>query len=172
MRPRDFDRLYAENAGPLLAFLTFRTGDADLADDLTADTFERALRGRRRFDPRRASERTWLFSIALNLLRDHGRRTEAGRRATARSEADRPALDDGGLQHVEQRDRVARAMRASARKIVSWSRCATAPISRSRRSRASRISPPERRQLVSIGHSRRWQRPSGSRRPAPHRLRF
>ena len=110
MRPRDFDRLYAENAGPLLAFLTFRTGDADLADDLTADTFERALRGRKRFDPRRSSERTWLFAIALNLLRDHGRRAEAGRRATARSGADRPISDDGGLGQIEQRDRVARAM--------------------------------------------------------------
>src|SRR5918995_2034352 len=98
MRPRDFDRLYAENAGPLLAFLTFRTGDADLADDLTADTFERALRGRRRFDPRRSSERTWLFSIALNLLRDHGRRAEAGRRAIARSGTERDASDDGGME--------------------------------------------------------------------------
>src|SRR3954470_6331520 len=62
-----FERLYAEHAGPLLAFLTYRTGDAVLAEDLLADTFERVLRARRRFDPRRGSQKAWLYTIALNL---------------------------------------------------------------------------------------------------------
>jgi RNA polymerase sigma-70 factor (ECF subfamily) len=44
------------------------------AEDLTQLTFERALRAWSRFDPDRASARTWLMSIAGNLLIDHYRR--------------------------------------------------------------------------------------------------
>src|SRR5919107_5496712 len=77
MRRDDFERLYEEHAQPLYGFLAYRTGDSALAEDLLADTFERALRARRRFDPRRAGEKTWLYAIALNLLRDGVRRTRA-----------------------------------------------------------------------------------------------
>src|SRR5947207_4226625 len=80
MRNEDFERLYAAHAKPLLAFLVYRTGDRALSEDLLADTFERVLTSRRPFDPRRASAKTWVYTIALNLLRDHLRRAEVGRR--------------------------------------------------------------------------------------------
>lgn len=81
MREKDFDRLYAEHAGPLLAFLVYRTGDRVLAEDLVADTFERVLTSRRGFDRVRGSEKTWLYTIALNLVRDHARRNAVAGRA-------------------------------------------------------------------------------------------
>jgi len=81
MRDADFERLYAEHAQPLLAFLVYRTGDRTLSEDLLADTFERVLNARRGFDRRKASEKTWLYSIALNLVRDRARRSDAGKRA-------------------------------------------------------------------------------------------
>lgn len=81
IRAADFERLYAEHAEALLAFLVYRTGDRPVSEDLLADTFERALKARRGFDRRRASEKTWLYSIALNLVRDRARRADAGRRA-------------------------------------------------------------------------------------------
>lgn len=113
MRSEAFERLYAEHAQPLLAFLVYRTGDRALAEDLVADTFERVLRARRRFDPRKASEKTWLYAIALNCLRDHGRRTAAESRALARAgppgEGDDP---DAGLARVEERDALQRALGA------------------------------------------------------------
>ena len=84
MRDEDFERLYADHAEGLLGFLVYRTGDRALAEDVLADAFERALRARRRFDPRRASSKTWLYSIALNLLRDHARRRQAESRALGR----------------------------------------------------------------------------------------
>lgn len=84
MRHEDFERLYAAEAAGLFGYLAYRTGDRALAQDLTADTFERVLRARRGYDRRRGSERTWLYAIALNVLRDHGRRTGAERRATER----------------------------------------------------------------------------------------
>jgi RNA polymerase sigma factor (sigma-70 family) len=101
MREADFERLYADHAQSLFGFLVYRTGDRALAEDLVADTFERALRARRLFDPRKATEKTWLYAIALNCLRDHARRRAAEGRALER--ADPPiGRDDpeGGLERV------------------------------------------------------------------------
>lgn len=84
MRDERFERLYAEHAPGMLGFLVYRTGDRALAEDLLADTFERALRARRRFDPRKGSEKTWLYAIALNCLRHHVRRRAAEGRALER----------------------------------------------------------------------------------------
>lgn len=81
MKDEHFERLYADHAQDLVAFLTYRTGNRVVAEDLAADTFERALRARARFDPRRASEKTWLYAIALNASRDAGRRRGAESRA-------------------------------------------------------------------------------------------
>src|SRR4051812_20772296 len=87
MRPADFERLYADHAQNLLAFLVYKTGDRPLAEDLLTDTFERVLTAKRGFDRRRASEKTWLYTIALNLVRDHARRSAAESRAVERVEA-------------------------------------------------------------------------------------
>jgi RNA polymerase sigma-70 factor (ECF subfamily) len=84
MQDDAFERLYAEHAQALYGFLSYRTGDLVLAEDLLADAFERALRARKRFDPRKASEKTWLYTIALNCLRDHARRQAAESRAVER----------------------------------------------------------------------------------------
>ena len=84
MRDADFERLYEREAQGLYGFLAYRTGDRALAEDLLADTFERALRARRGFDRRRGTERNWLYAIALNLLRDHARRAATEGRAVER----------------------------------------------------------------------------------------
>ncbi len=111
MRQDHFERLYAEHAEPLLAFLVYRTGDRVLAEDLLADTFERVLRTRSRFDPRRASEKTWIYTIALNLLRDHARRNAIGERAQERVLAGVGGRgDEPGFSFVEDRDIVRRAL--------------------------------------------------------------
>src|SRR5581483_909607 len=44
-------------------YLVYLTGDRSAAEDLAAETFEKAFRSWRRFDPRRASPRTWLCRI-------------------------------------------------------------------------------------------------------------
>jgi len=87
MKIDQFEQLYEEHAGPLLAFLVYRTGDRTLAEEVLADTFERVLRSRKHFNPRKASAKTWVYSIALNRLRDLLRRQDAERRALERGEA-------------------------------------------------------------------------------------
>jgi RNA polymerase sigma-70 factor (ECF subfamily) len=61
------------------AFFAYRLRDRTEAEDLTQQTFERALRAWSRFDPARASSATWLLAIARNLLIDHYRAAGAGR---------------------------------------------------------------------------------------------
>ncbi len=75
-RDNDFARVYEEHLGYVYGFLYYRLRDLDLAEDLAHATFERALRAWPRFDPRRASERTWLLTIARNLMIDHHRREQ------------------------------------------------------------------------------------------------
>lgn len=111
MRGEEFERLYAEHAPALFGYLVYRTGDRALAEDLLADTFERVLTTRRGFDRRRGSEKTWLYTIALNLLRDHARRTAAGARALERVVAGEAAFGEpSGIEAIEQRDSLQRAL--------------------------------------------------------------
>jgi RNA polymerase sigma factor (sigma-70 family) len=109
MRDDEFERLYAGEAAGLFSFLAYRTGDRSLAEDLVADAFERALRSRRRFDRRRGSAKTWLYAIALKVLRDHARRTAATGRALERHGAPEAAADTG-IAQVEHRDQLQRAL--------------------------------------------------------------
>ena len=46
------------------AFLIYLTGDRNVAEELTAETFARACERWRRYDPRRGSARTWLCQLA------------------------------------------------------------------------------------------------------------
>jgi len=111
MRAADFDRLYAEHAQPLFGFLVYRLGERALAEDLLADTFERALGSRARFDRRRGSEKSWLYSIALNLLRDHQRRRGAEQRALERASAGQLLTGpDPALERAERRSQLGPAL--------------------------------------------------------------
>lgn len=109
MRDSEFEALYAEHAQPLFRFLVYRTGDRELSEDLLSETFEKALVARRRFDHRRASRKTWLYTIALNSLRDHARRRAAEVRALERADAPAPA-DGDEMAAVDERELVMRAL--------------------------------------------------------------
>jgi RNA polymerase sigma-70 factor (ECF subfamily) len=100
-----FEQLYAAEASALFSFLAYRTGDRSLAEDLLADAFERALRGR--YNARKGSAKTWLYAIALNVLRDHMRRAAAESRAYER-------VDEGVARDpfadIEVRDELLRGL--------------------------------------------------------------
>jgi RNA polymerase sigma-70 factor (ECF subfamily) len=111
VRDDQFDRLYENHAQGLFGFLVYRTGNRALAEDLLADTFERVLKARRLFDRRKASEKTWLYAIALNLLRDRARRQTAEERAYEKVPTP-PEADPLALDRVEQHDELGRALAA------------------------------------------------------------
>ncbi len=64
-------------------YLLYFTGERAVAEELTGETFERALRLWHRFDPRRGSARTWLCQVARTAALDHFR---AERRRVRREE--------------------------------------------------------------------------------------
>jgi RNA polymerase sigma factor (sigma-70 family) len=108
----DFERLYEAEAAQLLAFLAYRTGDTQLAEDVLADTFERVLTTRRGFDRRRGAEKTWLYSIALNRLRDLHRRSAAEGRALERIVAGTAAQAPSDEEALGERDALTTALSA------------------------------------------------------------
>lgn len=55
-------------------YFRFHVPSLDAAEDLTAETFLKVVRAADRFDPERASPRTWILTVARNVLADHRRR--------------------------------------------------------------------------------------------------
>jgi RNA polymerase sigma-70 factor (ECF subfamily) len=68
-----FATVAEDNLDGVYSYLLYLTGDRTLAEDLTGETFERALRRWTRFDPRRGSARTWLCQLARSTALDHFR---------------------------------------------------------------------------------------------------
>ncbi|MDG1411884.1 MAG: sigma-70 family RNA polymerase sigma factor [Acidimicrobiales bacterium] len=96
----DLYRLYVDR---VFSFIHRRCGSKELAEDLTAVTFERALAGINGFKWRRGGIAPWLFRIASNQLTDHYRRTarrggDRGQRAIDRLH-DRVAVDE--IDHLD-----------------------------------------------------------------------
>lgn len=60
---------------PVFRYLRARYRDDDTALDLTAVTFEKALRAIGRYQPGEGGVRAWLFTIARNAATDHERRS-------------------------------------------------------------------------------------------------
>ena len=83
-RPECFEAVFERHATAIYRYLRRRGGSA-LAEELTAETFARAFRTRRRFDRRGESALPWLYGIAANLLRMHRRAEERRLRAYARA---------------------------------------------------------------------------------------
>jgi RNA polymerase sigma-70 factor, ECF subfamily len=84
-------------------YLLFLTGNRVVAEDLTGETFEKAFRLWRRFDPRRGTPRVWLCRIARGIALDHFRSEERRRRREERyarqlPESEEPAIESGALE--------------------------------------------------------------------------
>lgn len=89
------------------AYLVYLTGDRGLAEDLAAETFEKALRAWGRFDARRGSARTWLCQIARTTALDHFRSEERRRRREGvyalREQTEVDEVSFGGLSPAMER---------------------------------------------------------------------
>jgi RNA polymerase sigma-70 factor (ECF subfamily) len=95
----DIGQLYQEYHGSLVRMLYRRTGDPDRAEDLAQEVFARAVQA----PPR--NPRPWLFAVALNLVREDGRKAvRQGRRLELfRAETTRSApAPDTEMERAEQ----------------------------------------------------------------------
>jgi RNA polymerase sigma-70 factor (ECF subfamily) len=87
----DADRLFREYHGTLVRYLTRRLGDRDWAEEVAQETFVRTLR-----QSTIANERSWLFAVASNLVRDDARKVARQRQhlqLLAAEEREREAAD-------------------------------------------------------------------------------
>jgi RNA polymerase sigma-70 factor (ECF subfamily) len=118
----DLTALYRDYHESLVRMVYRRTGDRDRAEDIAQETFARALAA----PP--DNPRPWLFAVALNLVREDGRRfVRQGRRLQllkAESPSSAPMPDDefdreertqsvrAALEELTERDREALLLKA------------------------------------------------------------
>ena len=75
-----FGVFYDRHVRTVLGYFARRTGDAQVAADLTAETFASAIVAQRRYRPTGAPALAWLFKIAARRLADYQRRGAVERR--------------------------------------------------------------------------------------------
>ena len=112
--PASFTDLYHDTVRDLYAYVATLLHDRSAAEDVVAQTYERAFRKRRSFDRRRGTERAWLFGIARNAALDELRRRKRTAALVVEPAAEEPAASDdvlrraavrAALQRMEPRDR-------------------------------------------------------------------
>ncbi len=72
-----FGQLYDHYVGGIYRFVYYRVGSAQLAEDLTSETFVRGLRAISRFSWQGKDFGAWLTTIARNLITDHFKSSRA-----------------------------------------------------------------------------------------------
>ncbi|GAA2750993.1 MULTISPECIES: RNA polymerase sigma factor [Kitasatospora] len=107
-------QLYLAYHGLVLAFLTRRTGNRLLAEDLAQDTFVRAMAGIRGYHWTGKDMGAWIVTIARNVMLDHDKRRSTRRESAVATVAD----TDSGVRVEElviaaaEADRIFAAMAA------------------------------------------------------------
>ena len=96
-----FAEFYRRHARRLAGWLMRVTRDAELAADLTAETFAAALAARGSYRPDRGAPATWLYGIAAHKLNDWRRRGYAEDRARRRLRMERIPLSDADIREFE-----------------------------------------------------------------------
>ena len=120
----DVERLFRLYHAPLVRYLTRRLGDRDWAEEIAQETFLRALR-----QDTISSERSWLFAVATNLVRDEARKQSRQRKhlellraeaeanvavdpePTSMERDEERALARQAVESLAERDRLALLMR-------------------------------------------------------------
>lgn len=72
----DWEAVYESELGRIYNYFLYKLCNREVAQDLTAVTFERAWKARSKYNTRLASPGTWLLGIARNIFREHLRRNK------------------------------------------------------------------------------------------------
>jgi len=108
MKDDDLERLFRTYHVPLVRYLTRRLGDRDWAEEVAQETFLRALR-----QDTLTNERSWLFAVATNLVRDEARKLERQRRHLALlAEQESEAMQEPEPTTLERAQEAAMARKA------------------------------------------------------------
>jgi RNA polymerase sigma factor (sigma-70 family) len=104
-----FEALYRSSADAVYAYAASLLRDRSAAEEVTAAAFERAFRKQRSFDPRRGTQRAWLFGITRNAALDELRRRKRIAELAVEPTGDEPA-PEGEAEAAERRATVRAAL--------------------------------------------------------------
>lgn len=106
--PQAFEALVARHSASLVAFLDRHVGNVDDAEDLAQEVFARVYRARGRYVPT-ARFRTWLWTIATNVTKNHQRywkqRPSMHLSSVPEPEGIRPSDSDGASDPARDAER-------------------------------------------------------------------
>lgn len=96
----DFDSVFATLYPSLFRYLHRLTGDEDVAEDIAQEAFVRLLKQ----SLPETEVRPWLFTVAMNLVRDQARKSERRRRllTAAPPLVTRPDLPDEDMERTQR----------------------------------------------------------------------
>lgn len=94
----DFEAVYQTELPRVYNFFRYRVGDDQVAEDLTAETFEKAWRKREQYRADLASFSTWLFALARRVAADYYRK----RRPTSSLEETTVVSDVSPIEDLAQ----------------------------------------------------------------------
>jgi RNA polymerase sigma-70 factor, ECF subfamily len=114
-----FAEIASEQLDAVYRYLVYLTGDRAAAEDLAAETFEKAFRTWRRFDPRRGSPRTWLCRIARNVAVDWFRAEQRRRRREETYARDVPLTEELGDGLPAALEQALRELSPAEREVVA-----------------------------------------------------
>lgn len=106
MAQHNIESLFAQYHESLVRMLYRRTGDRDKAEDFAQEVFARALAA----PP--DNPRPWLFAVALNLVRDDGRRAVRQGRRLQLLKAESPSAAPGAEHDYERGQQTAQVRAA------------------------------------------------------------
>ncbi len=99
---RSFGVFYRRHLATVVGWCVRRTGDPELAADLTAEVFAAVLVSAARYEPTHDSATGWLLGIARNALGHSIRRSEVDARARQRLGMTALAVEDDDLAAVAE----------------------------------------------------------------------
>ena len=103
---------YEEYGKAVYNYFRFQLIPPDDAEDLTAETFLRAVRASDRYDATRAAVQTWLLTIARNVLIDERRSARVRRRVGVDELRDLAMDEPSPEERMLRREEVGAAMTA------------------------------------------------------------
>jgi len=89
------ERLFEEFYPRIYNYIYYRVRHKENAEDLTSDTFFKAVANKARYDAKKSSYSTWIFTIARNNVTDFFRRNKNEQALDDSIEAADGELDEG-----------------------------------------------------------------------------
>ncbi len=112
--PEAFGELFKRHSRAVYAYCARRTGNLQLAEDLTSVVFLEAFRRRRKLQLSSTSALPWLLGVANNVTRNADRSLRRYRTALDRVPAlpDGASSEDAAIEHIAAQEALARALEA------------------------------------------------------------